>query len=385
MGRRDPSLVDSSIAMAVLELPHVEKKWKSIGNLFGHNKIWGGKLLKRYNGLTGLSFEERKKTGRKQKVNANYRPFVLCLAKEYGDWTAKDIAITFRGMGVVDVSAMTMNHVLNDMEIRKTTAMWNDLTPRHKAARLDWCEMMRIALMVKPWLSESWLISDEVRVSLDGEGMPRVHIVRGEFRYNAYLQVRIRLIDCLINLKFFCIDWLMRLFLNAAFFLKKTNWLVLFFFKVKAPNYRGSVMFWVIAVISIYKYGCDKWKRNSAKPSTDSTNWSWTYNDTARLTATSSDVWTERKAPWSRWVAWSEWAWFFSCSPLSDSRITKKMQINFLLHRNFVRELSIFNSIIMLVSKSAVELEKVRRVPVYCPSKVTAYIFIQKNLWFYVD
>ena len=58
------------------------------------------------------------------------------------------------------------------LNIPKTTAMTDILTARHKKIRLDWCEMFKIALMVKLWLFEDWLISEEVRVSLDGKDVP---------------------------------------------------------------------------------------------------------------------------------------------------------------------------------------------------------------------
>ena len=43
--------------------------------------------------------------------------------------------------------------------------------------------MMKIALMVKLWLFEDWLISDEVRVSLDGKDVPQIYIIKEELRY----------------------------------------------------------------------------------------------------------------------------------------------------------------------------------------------------------
>ena len=76
-----------------------------------------------------------------------------------------------------------MQHVLQEMNIPKTTAVTDVLTARHKEIWVDWCEMMKIVLMVKLWLFEDWLISDEVRVSLDGKDAPQIDIIERELRY----------------------------------------------------------------------------------------------------------------------------------------------------------------------------------------------------------
>ena len=98
-------------------------------------------------------------------------------------WTSKDIAQSLRDLGIAELSERTMQHVLQEMYISKTTAVTDVLTARHKEIRLDWCEMMKIALMVKLWLFEDWLISDEVRVSLDGKDAFQIDIIKRELRY----------------------------------------------------------------------------------------------------------------------------------------------------------------------------------------------------------
>ena len=203
MGRRDPSPVHPSIVRAVHKLRHVDKKlWKFIADTFGHGETWGINLLKRYNGAAGLPFEERRKPGPTKKINANYQQCVLNLVQAYRDWTGKDIANFLRNLGIVDVSVSTMNLALKELKIRKVPAVRDVLTKRHKEIRLEWCNMMRIGLMVKPWLFESWLISDEVRVSLDGQGQPKIYVLKGESRFDEHLQVNNRLIDWLLLFDF---------------------------------------------------------------------------------------------------------------------------------------------------------------------------------------
>ena len=104
------------------------------------------------------------------------------LAHVFQKWTSKDIAQSLRDLGIAELSERTMQHVLQEMNIPKTTEVKDVLTARHKKIRLDWCEMMKIALMVKHWLFEDWLISDEIRVSLDGKDVPQIHIIKGELR-----------------------------------------------------------------------------------------------------------------------------------------------------------------------------------------------------------
>ena len=164
--------------------------------LLGEENFW--------NVMTGkldCLYFDRQKCGRKKLITKEYLPIFHHLAKTFREWTSIDLANCLRDHGLADVSTSTMRRALQELNVRKTTAIADVLTDIHKQKRLEWCEKMRLGLHVKPWLFDNWLISDEVRFSLDGHGMPQIHIMKEESRYDAHLQK-------------------------------------------KAPNYRGSLMYW---------------------------------------------------------------------------------------------------------------------------------------------
>ena len=66
---------------------------------------------------------ERRKSGPASKISDNHRPIVKKMAKQFRQWDSKDLANFLRERGFADVSARTVQRVLKEMKIRKTTAI----------------------------------------------------------------------------------------------------------------------------------------------------------------------------------------------------------------------------------------------------------------------
>ncbi|OQV24982.1 hypothetical protein BV898_01191 [Hypsibius exemplaris] len=108
-----------------------------------------------------------------RKISSNLTPIVkqLVTTKKFRSYTHKDVANCLRETGIVDVSESTICRTLKKLEIRKTRLIKDVLTDFHKKTRLNWCVRHQLALWVRPWYFDDWLISDEFRVSLNGKGV----------------------------------------------------------------------------------------------------------------------------------------------------------------------------------------------------------------------
>ena len=85
-----------------------------------------------------------------KKISESYQPTVCALAPESREYTSKAIFHCLRESRIADVAASTVSRTMKAKKIGRTTAIKAVLVKRNKQIRLNWCETMRIRLMVKP-------------------------------------------------------------------------------------------------------------------------------------------------------------------------------------------------------------------------------------------
>ena len=166
--------VSPRIVRAVRKLRHEGNTWKQVGETLGRSESWGMGLLKTYDGETGLRKEARKKTGAPRKTDETADFVMEALAENLREHTYQDIANVLRERQLADVCEKTVRVRLKKRGFRKTTAVLDTLTDAHKAQRVKWCTEMQNRLLEDPYYFQKWWISDEMRVSLDEKGKPKV-------------------------------------------------------------------------------------------------------------------------------------------------------------------------------------------------------------------
>lgn len=149
------------------------KSWKFIGALFGQKKSWASEVAKRHDPLTFSPLKERGQIGRPRKFGDNLDETVEKFVMTFRQSTSKDISEALKDIYCA-VSARTIRRYLANLGFRKVGAVKDVLTADHKLRRLNWCLDKQRQMIVNPNLFDNWLISDEVRVSLDGQCRPQV-------------------------------------------------------------------------------------------------------------------------------------------------------------------------------------------------------------------
>ena len=166
--------ITTATIKAVFKLRDEGKSFREIGNYFGYQEDWARKAVKRYT-RGGHRIEPPAKPGRKRKFQPEVHLCVEQLAMRLRDYTSKGIANALQSSKVVDkISSSTVRSMLQKMEFRKVGAIRDVLTADHKTKRLAWCTEKQRQLIVNPRLFDDWVITDEVRISLDGTGVPQV-------------------------------------------------------------------------------------------------------------------------------------------------------------------------------------------------------------------
>jgi len=169
-----PVPVSCAMVKAVFKLRDEGKTHREIGSLFGYGETWSRNLMSRHNS-DGSSIEPRAKIGTPQKFGPEVNLCVEQLALRIRSNTSKGIKDALQRHKVVDsISASTVRGMLRGMEFRKVGAIRDVLSADHKSRRVSWCLEKHRQLIVDPKLFENWLITDEVRISLDGKGVPQV-------------------------------------------------------------------------------------------------------------------------------------------------------------------------------------------------------------------
>jgi predicted amino acid racemase len=155
------------------------RTFKDIGKYFDFSENWASKIIKNYDSVTGMPLGERQKCGPKPKISENYNETIDALIKltEHRSYTSKEVVSIFRERDFFDVSARTMRRKLQALGVRKTRPVKDVLTDLHKLKRLDWCRTMQDELLLDENFFNDWLISDEVRFSLDGKCVPQVRTI----------------------------------------------------------------------------------------------------------------------------------------------------------------------------------------------------------------
>jgi transposase len=161
---------------AIFTLHKEGKSWSDISGVFGQSRTWAIQVSKRYDPITYLPLQNRGEIGRPRKFGDNLDNAVDLYAKTFRDSNSKDITSALKNVGI-EISARTIQRYLKNLGFRKVGAIKDVLTADHKARRVAWCLEKQRELILKPNMFHDWLISDEVRVSLDGQCRPQVCLV----------------------------------------------------------------------------------------------------------------------------------------------------------------------------------------------------------------
>ena len=177
-------------------------------------RTWRINLLKHYNGATRVPSEETR-TNKTDKCKLSAVQVVFSADRSRLDRKRHcQFFYVIRRILLMSVFQPWIWHWRSRKS--KKSLLSETLSKRHKGIWLDWCNIMRIGLMVKPWLLGSWRISDEVRVSLDGQGLSRIYILRGELRFDEHFEASDWLIHCCSYSICTCIGFVFSLFSSLS-------------------------------------------------------------------------------------------------------------------------------------------------------------------------
>ena len=164
MGNNKP--IDKLIVQKVFEMIRADKSHSQIADFFHHSRQWVQHVLANYSPKSCSPISVRNR-GPRRKTTREEDQLIIQKAREKAHAPVRAVLGELNSPTKKKISRRTAARRLNEAGARTLKAVKDQLTSKHKAARVEWANIRIGDLLNDPDFFKFVLFSDEVRFELD--------------------------------------------------------------------------------------------------------------------------------------------------------------------------------------------------------------------------